>query len=326
MSFRSIVLGLIAFLGLAGLPFGAGAEDWPSRPVRLIVPYPPGTATDVLGRVLADRLQAKWHQPVIVDNKPGGSEVIAANAEAQAKPDGYTLLMFTEIGLETNQFLFSKLSYDAVSDFTPIVKLVEGPLVLVVRSDSPYKTLQDLVDAAKKQPDSVTYGSAGVGGSIHLVVNWLGKLQNAKFKQVAYRGSSLAVQDVLAKVVDFTLTGPPTAAPFLKSGDLRALAVTSGSRSKALPDVPTTEELGFKDSAYQFMFGLVGPAKLPADLAQKIATDVTAILNDPEFQKANTDPFGYAVAGGTPAAFTQFLAVDREKQKQRVKAANVKLD
>ena len=324
---RFSLVALVSVVSTAGLlPQCASAQAWPAQSVRIVVPYPPGTATDVLGRTLAERLQAKWKQPVVIDNKAGASEMLAATNVATAQPDGYTLLLASEVGLETNQFLFSKLQYNPVTDFTPIVKLIEGPLVLVVRGDSRFKSMQDIAAAARKDPGAVSYGSAGVGGSVHLTADWMSKVGGFEVKHVPYRGSSFAVQDVLAGVIDFTLTGPPTAAPLVQSGQLRALAVTSPSRMKMLPDAPTTVEAGYRDSTYMFMFGLVGPARLPPSIAQKIAADVTEILSDPAFQAKNTEPFGYVVGGGTPEDFIRFLGGDREKHKVRVKSANVKLD
>jgi tripartite-type tricarboxylate transporter receptor subunit TctC len=319
---------ILAFAAVAAtvVPALATAQDWPTQPVKIVVPYPPGTPVDALGRALGERLQAKWKQPVIIENKTGASEVIAATAVAQAKPDGYTLLFATEVGLGSNYYLFSKLSYNPITDFTPITLLAEGPAVLVVRSDSKYKTMQELVAGAKKNPESVSYGSPGTGGSIHLFVTWMSKQAGMELKHVPYRGSTLAVQDTLGGVIDFSMSGATSAMPFIESGRLRPLAVSGARRIKSMPDVPTVQEAGIPDSVYEFMFGLVGPAKLPAAIANKIAADVTEILKDPAFQAKNTEPFGYTAGGGTPAEFARVLDAERERQKARVQAAGVKLD
>lgn len=317
----------IPLLALLGLIQPAAAQDWPKQPVRLVVPYPAGAgATDTLARKLGERLSQKWKQPVVVDNKPGAVEILAATAVAQAKPDGYTILLSTESALETNQFIFTKLPYDPTKDLTPITHLVASPLVYVVKSESPYRTMHELVAAAKSQPEKVSYGSNGLGGNVHIAVNWLAKSVGAEFLHVPYKGAVPALQDLLAGRVDFTALPLAPMAGYIKDIRVRVLAISGMSRLRVLPQVATLDELGFKDTDVMTMFALSGPAHLPPEIANQIARDAAQVLKDPEFVATSLDPFGLVPIGNTPAEFARFLSADREKQRIRVKAANVKLD
>ncbi|HSV82816.1 MAG TPA: tripartite tricarboxylate transporter substrate binding protein [Ramlibacter sp.] len=305
----------------------AAAQEWPKNPVRIVVPYPAGAgAADTLARKLGERLAQKWKQPVVIDNKPGAVEILAATAVAQARPDGYTLLLSTDAALETNQFLYAKLPYDPVKDLTPVTHLVDSPFVYVVNSESPHRTMHQLVAAARQQPGRVSYGSNGLGGNIHITVNWLARLAGVEFLHVPYKGSVAILQDLVAGRVDFTPLPLAPMAGFIKDNRVRVLATSGSSRLSVLPAVPTLEELGYKDTAVKIMFALSGPANLPADIADRIARDAAQVLKDPDFVSSNLDPFGLVPVGSSPQEFARFLATDREKQKIRVKAANVKLD
>lgn len=314
---------------VATAPFGlpARAEDWPSQPVTIVTPYAPGGAVDILARALAEKLTLRWKQPVIVENRTGAAEVIAAVSVARAKPDGYTLFLATDVALETNPFLFSKLSYNPQTDFSPITRVIEGPLVYVVKADSPIYTIQQLVQRAKEQPNKVSYGSSGTGGSVHLAINWFAIVSGeTPFLHVPYRGSAPAVQDILSNTVQFTAAPLSLVAPFIKDNRLRPLAVTGRERIRSLPDVPTLAELGYRDSVVQYMFALVGPAKMRPALARQIAVDVGAVMREPEFLARNVDINGFVLAVETPAEFAQYLATNRETVRARVKAANVQID
>ena len=305
----------------------AKAQEWPQQPVRIVVPYVAGGAVDIMARVLADKLGGRWKQPVVVENRAGASEIVAATFVKDAPPDGYTLFLATEVGLETNRYLFSKLSYDPEKDFLPITRVIEGALIYVVRSDSPIASMQDLMARAKAKPNTVSYGSSGPGGAIHLATHWLGTVAgNVQFLHVPYKGSAPTMTDLLAGQIDFTAAPLSVVAPFLESKKMRALAVSSPTRLAPLPDVPSFAELGYEKAVSSFMFGLVGPARMPAALAKTIASDVAAVVNDKAFQEKNVDPFGFKVATETPESFRAFLAKDNEVQRLRVEAADVKLD
>jgi tripartite-type tricarboxylate transporter receptor subunit TctC len=327
MQFAKLALAISSIVLLApGQP--AAAQDWPKQVVKLVVPYPAGAgAGDVLARKLAERLADKWKQTVIVENKPGAAEIIGAVSVAQAKPDGYTLFFATEGALETNAFLFSKLPYNPATDFTPITRVAEGPFVYVVRKESPFQNLKQLVEAAKAQPGKVSYGSAGVGGTAHLAVHWFATMAgNLQLLHVPYKGAAERVQAVLTGDLDFTAAPLAAVTSFINDKRLRPLATTGATRLRTLAEVPTVAELGYKEPVIKFMFALVGPPKMPPDIASKIAGDVATIVKDPEFKVRNLDPIGLIAVTDTPAELGQFLAADRSKQQARVKAANVQLD
>lgn len=323
---------LRALTTLACLAFAAilpaSAQDWPRQTVRLVVPYPAGAgAGDIMARKLAEKLAEKWKQAVIVDNKPGAAEIIGATAVAKAKPDGYTLFFGTEGAIQTNPFLFSKLPYDPATEFTPITRVVEGPFVYVVRKESPYESLQQVVAAAKAQPGKVSYGSGGAGGTAHLAVHWFATMAgNLQFLHVPYKGAAGRIQDLLTGAIDFTAAPFGAVAGLIKDGRLRPLATSGAARLNALPGVPTIAELGYKDPVFTFMFALVGPANMPPEVASTIARDVATVVKDPDFMQRNVDALGLVAATETPAEFARFLAADRARQAARVKAANVQLD
>lgn len=318
-------LAALAMLQLSSM--SAMAQEWPAQPVTIVVPYAPGGAVDIMARALAEKLTTRWKQPVLVDNRTGAAEVIAANSVARARPDGYTLFLATEVGLETNPWLFSKLSYNPITDFTHITRVIEGPLVYVVKADYPARTIQQLIQQAKEQPGKIAYGSSGAGGAVHIAVNWFGIVSgNTQFNHVPYRGSAPAVLDVLAGNVQFTAAPLSLVAPYIKANQMRAIATTGTARIRSLPDVPTLAELGYRDSAITFMFGLVGPAKMSAPLAERIAADVASVVREPEFAARNVEANGFVLALESPAEFSRYLVANQEKQKARVKAANVQLD
>lgn len=324
---RSSILRAAIAAAVMSFATAAGAQQWPQQSVKIVVPYLPGGAVDIMARVLAERLGARWKQAVVVDNKAGGSEIVAATFVRDSPPDGYTIFLATEVGLETNAYLFSKLPYDPEKDFLPITRVVEGALIYAVRADSPYKTMKDLIAQAKAKPNTVSYGSSGPGGAIHLATAWLGTVAgNVQFLHVPYRGSAPTMTDLLAGQIEFTAAPLSVVAPFIESGKMRAIAVSGPARLAPLPDVPSFAELGYEKAVSQFMLALVGPAKMPPAVAALIASEVAAVVADKAFQEKNVDPFGFKVATETPASFKAFLQKDKEIQRARVKAANVKLD
>jgi tripartite-type tricarboxylate transporter receptor subunit TctC len=324
--FKPCIASLLCTFGLA-LSAPAAAQDWPRQPVRIVVPYPAGAgAADTLARKLGERLAQKWKQAVVIDNKPGAVEIIATTAVAQARPDGYTLLLSTDAALETNQFLFTRLPYDPARDLTPITHLVDSPYVYVVRADSPYQSMKALFAAARDRPGRISYGSNGLGGNIHIAVNWLALTSGVEFLHVPYKAAVPILHDLVAGRVDFTPLPLAPLSGFIRENQLRVLATSGSSRLRVLPNVPTLEELGFKDSNVMIMFALSGPAGLPPEIAATIARDTREVLRDPEFVASQLDAFGLVPVASSPAEFARFLAADREKQKARVKAANVRLD
>ncbi|HSW20018.1 MAG TPA: tripartite tricarboxylate transporter substrate binding protein [Ramlibacter sp.] len=323
---RRLLAALLAAAFIHALPATA-ADAWPDKPVTLVVPYAAGGGLDTFVRALAPKLSLRWKQPVVIDNRAGGTEVIAAASVIRARPDGYTLFMATDVALETNPFLFSKLPYSPLNDFTLITRLVRGSLVYVVRADSPVRTIQQLVTLGKEQPGKISYGSTGPGGMPHIAMNWFATVSgNTPFLHVPYRGSAPAMQDLLAGQVVFSAGPLSFMEPFIKEGRVRPLAVTAATRLKGLPDVPTLQELGYADTVNEFSFAVVGPPKMPAELASRIAADMGAAVNDPDFLARQVEPFGFVVSTETPPEFTRYLTSVQDKVKARVKAANVQLD
>lgn len=313
------ILSIVSLVLLLASAQPALAQDWPRQQVRIIVPYPAGGGADFIARKLAEN----WKQPVLIENKPGAGEIAATTEVIRAKADGYTLLFATETQ-QMNPFVYTKLPYDPLTDITPITRLTEGIHVFVVRKESPFQNIQQMVTAAKAQPDKVSYGSGGVGGSAHIAMQSFATAANVQFLHVPYKGSAPRMVDLLAGTIDFTATSLGGVLPLLKDGRLRPIATNGANRMRALPDVPTLEEVGIKGANVPFTFNLYGPAKMAPALANQIAREVSVVLKDPDFVAKHLDPQGLvAVVDDTPAAFAQFLATDRANVAARLKAAKV---
>lgn len=315
-----MVVALVASLALPA----TAADPYPSQPVRLVVGWAAGGAVDALARALALKLGERWKREVIVENKPGASEIIGATTVASAKPDGHTLFMATDTALQSNEFLFSKLPY-SIKSFAPVTRVSNSPLVLLVRAESIYQSVPQLVAAAKQSPGKITYSSNGLGGQGHLASNWFAVKADVQFTHVPYKGGAPAMQAVLAGEVDMVAVGLGTAGSFLQSGKLRALAVTSPKRMPVLPAVPSLTELGY-DVDVQVLNAIVAPAGTPPDIVAKIATDVAEIIADPAFSARNIEKVGNIAIGDSPKEFADYLVRDASRYRAQISAANVKLD
>jgi tripartite-type tricarboxylate transporter receptor subunit TctC len=302
------------------------ASGYPERPVKLIVAYIPGGIFDIFGRAIAQRLTEVWKQSVVVENKPGASEIIGAQAVATAAPDGYTLFVSSETALQTNPVLYAKLPYDPVKDFAPIIRIAEGTRVLVVRQDSTLKSLKDLEEAARKAPGKISYGTSGVGTPVHILQNWFGIQTGTQYNHIPYKGSVQAVQDLVGGQLDFTWAPLPLVEPFIKNGRLRPLAVTGRARMTALPDVPTLTELGHPDMDMNLMISLVAPARTPPDIVAKIARDVRAVLRDKRFEQQVTLANAFTTVADTPQEFAASLQEEAPAFREKIKALNVRFD
>jgi len=303
----------------------ADTAAWPDKPVRLVVPYTPGGATDIVARLIAQKVTDDTKWTFIVDNRAGGNGNIGIDVVAKAKPDGYTIGLGQTANLAINPTLFPKMPYDALKDVVAVSIVAAQPVVLVVRTDAPFKTLADVVAAAKAAPDSITYGSPGNGTTIHLAGEIFNSAANIKLRHVPYKGSNPAMMDVLAGNVDLMVSSLPSAIAQIKSGKLRPLAVTSARRSTSLPDIPTVAELGYKDFDVSTWYGLFMPAATPKEIVATVNAEVNKLLatND---MKAAIHAQGAEVQNMTSEQFSTLLKTDYQKWKGIVQASGATIE
>lgn len=322
---------LIAAAGapLLGSALGTPAlaqGDWPAgRVITWVVPYPPGGSTDVLGRNVAQRIGAALSTNVIVDNKAGATGTIGAAFVAKAAPDGTTLLG-TSIGPQAiAPHLMAKLPYDHITAFEPVVILGTIPHILVVGANQPFKTVVDLLAAAKAQPGKLAFASGGNGTILQMQGELLQQQTGARFIHVPYKGDTPALQDTLAEQVQFMFAPAAAALPHVQAGKLRALAVTSARRLKALPDVPTMGEVGMKDFVVEQWQAVFAPAKTPAPVVQRLNQEINKALKDPAVA-ALADKLGVTLVGGTPQQLGDLQKADSAKWAKVIKDGNIKAD
>jgi tripartite-type tricarboxylate transporter receptor subunit TctC len=296
---------LIATLALLACTLAAHADTYPSKPIKIIVPFGAGGFTDVTARIIQKELAPVMGQPIIIENRPGAGSTIGTDVVAKAAPDGYTLVMISTTHV-ISPHLYKKMPYDAIRDFAPVMKLGEGPYVLVVNPSLPVKSVAELVAYAKAHPKEVYFASSGNGSSQHLVGALFMTMTGAPLTHVPYKGSSGAMQDLLGGQVKVSFVGMPNALPQVHSGKLRALAVTTRTRAAELPDVPTMEEAGVKGYEATIWLGLLAPKGTPPEVVRKIHDDVARVLSTPEARKL-VHAAGVEVATSTPEEFGALL-------------------
>ena len=306
----------VALLCLLALSYAASAQ-YPNKPVHLIVPFGPGGFTDVAARILQKELQPVLGQPIIVENKPGAGSTIGTDFVAKAPPDGYSLVMISTTHV-ISPHLYKEVPYDPIKDFAPVMKLAEGPYVLVVNSKTPYKSVKELIAAAKAKPGSIDFASSGNGSSQHLVGALFINMSGAKLNHVPYKGSNQAMQDVISGVVPVSFVGMPNALPNIGSGKIRALAVTTKHRDPQLPNVPTMDEAGVKGYDATIWLALLAPKGTPADVVQKINAAVTQVLSKPDAKKLMATA-GVDVATGSPEELEKLLQSELDRWGKVVK-------
>jgi tripartite-type tricarboxylate transporter receptor subunit TctC len=312
-------------LTLAAVATAVMAAEFPTKPIKLIVPFPAGGGTDFFARVIGNKLAETVKWVVVVDNKPGAGGNIGVDAAAKSPPDGYTLVMGQTSNLAINPTLYRKLPYKPLTDLTPVVLVADAPLALVVASQSPYKTLADLVAAAKAKPGELTFASPGNGTVAHLAGELFQTAAGVKFRHIPYKGSSQALTDLMGGQVQLFMASVPTALSQIKGGKLRALAVTSTKRSPALPDVPTIAESGYKGFDANTWFGLLVPAGTPAPVVARLNAEVNKVLNMPDVREKFAAEGGGAL-GGTPEDFAALLKADYSKWAKVVKDSGATVD
>jgi tripartite-type tricarboxylate transporter receptor subunit TctC len=298
------------------------AQDYPARPVRLIVPFPPGGGVDATGRVLAQKLTETWRQQVVVDNRTGAGTTIGSEIAARSAPDGYTLLL-TNNALAISAGLYSQLRYDTGRDFTPIMEVLRSPFVLVVPASSTAKSTRDLIALAKAKPGELALANTGVGSGPHLAGILLGNMAGVSFNQIPYKGGGPAIQDLIAGRVQALITTPLAAMPHVPTGRLRVLAVTSGKRAPTLPDIPTIAESGVAGYDVSTWYMLLAPARVAPAIIERVSRDSAAGLRQPDAVRILGSE-GAELVLGTPPEAGALLKGELARWSKVIKEANVK--
>jgi tripartite-type tricarboxylate transporter receptor subunit TctC len=300
-------------------------QAYPARPIRVIVPYPPGGTSDILARSLGDKLGAALGQPIVVENKPGANGNVGADLVAKAPPDGYTLLLADIGALAISPSVYPTLPFDPARDFAPVTLVAYSPHILVVNPSVPVTTTQELVALAKSKPGKLNFAISGLGGAPHLAGVDFALRTGVQWEYIPYKGGSQAIADVAGGQADVTLNGMLATYPLVKGGKLKLLAVSSGQRMSAIPDVPTLAESGlpgFETGSWQ---GVVAPAGTPRDVVARLNSEIVRIVSSPEMRE-NLGKQGAEVRTNTPEAFATFIATEKAKWAKVVKEANVKIE
>ena len=315
-----------ALLGASLTLMGSAiAQSYPTKPIRLIVPFTPGGVTDTSGRLIAEQLSKRLGQQVIVDNKPGASGMIGTQQVAAAEADGYTLLLGFDGTLVINPHVFPKIGFDSVKDFAPIGKIGDAVLILVANPSFPAKNLKDLIALSKTQAGGLSYGTSGTGGTPHIAGELLRQRTGANLVHVPYKGGGQALTDVLGGNIPLVYTAIAGAIPHVKSGKLLPIAVSSSKRASSMPDVATFIENGVTDFEASSWVGLLAPAKTPRAIVARLTAELTAILNDPEV-KERLNGMGITATPGTAESFGAEISRDLAKYGPVVKAAGIKAE
>ena len=323
---RRLALAGIATTVLASFIAGpAFAQSYPTKPIKLVVPFPAGGGTDAIAREVAQKVATQQSWTIIIDNKPGSGGNLGVDTVAKAAPDGYTLALGQTSNLAINPTLYPKLPYSPEKDITPVSLVASAPLVLVVAADSPYKTLADVVAAAKAKPESLNYASSGSGTVAHLATEQLQKIAGVKFTHVPYKGAAQGATDLIGGQIQMYMSSIPTLIGHIKSGKMRPLAVTSAKRADDLPNVPTVAESGYKGFEAVTWFGVVGPTGLPKDVVAKLNAGFNKALQDADVKK-KLEAQGADILGSTPDKFASLIKDETVRWGKIVKESGAKVD
>src|SRR5262245_6175318 len=314
----AFIVAMLASLGLA-----SAQSNFPTKPVHIFVPYAAGGAVDILARTLGDVVSRQWGQTVVVENRPGAGGGLASSALVQTPPDGYTLIVVAS-GHATNPFLYPKIPYDTFRDFTPISLLASSPNILLVRADSPFKSLGEVIAEAKAKPGSLSFAHAGTGTSTHLAGELLKSLAKIDIEAIPYRGGAPAINDLLGRQIPLSFNNGPESVGQIEAGTVRPLAVTTATRAPFLPDVPSIGEIvpGYDTEVW---WGLLGPGGMPPDIVVKLAHDFVAALST-DFVQQKLVKLGAFSIGSSPQAFDAKIRADYDKWGPIIKAAGIKVD
>lgn len=318
----ALAMGVMLVAGNGAVQAQEG--NFPDRMVRIVVPYPPGGFNDTLGRLVAAGLAEKWKQTVVVENKPGAGTMIGTAQVARAPADGYTLLV-NQFPFAANPFLYSNMNYDTKADFAPVVLAGRSPMVLVVNENAPYRSTQDVLDAARKDPGAVSYGSSGSGSSNHLAMALFESMAGVSMLQVPYRGSTPLLTDLAGGQIPVAFDAFPHALPFIQSGKIRPLAIADDERSPLMPELPTISESGVQGYEVSSWHGFMVPAGTPQDIVQKLNRDINAVLEQ-ESVKNTFREQGVVPDGGSSEAFAQFIEQQMALWEKVVKDGDIKAE
>ncbi|MDQ0586525.1 Bug family tripartite tricarboxylate transporter substrate binding protein [Variovorax paradoxus] len=325
---RRLAIATAALVAGATLLAPAGVlaqSSYPSRPIRLIVPFPAGGGTDLIAREVANKVATSNGWSIVIDNKPGSGGNLGVDAAAKAAPDGYTLVLGQTSNLAINPTLYAKLPYNPEKDLAPIGLVASAPLVLVVAADSPYKTLADVVAAAKARPEALNYASSGSGTVAHLATELFQKTANVRFTHVPYKGAAQGSTDLIGGQIQMYMSSVPTLIGHIKSGKMRPIVVTSRKRTTDLPDAPTVDESGYKGFEAATWFGVAGPAGLPKEVVAKLNAAFNKALQDPEVKRKLASQ-GAEVKGSTPEEFGAYIREETVRWGKVVKDSGAKVD
>lgn len=309
---------------LCGFCACAAAQDYPARPVRFILPFPPGGGTDILGRLIAERLSAGLGQPVVTENRGGAGGNVGAEAAARSAPDGYTIVLCAP-SLAISPTLYSRLNYDPVKDFAPISLVATVPNVMITHPSVPAQTLQEFIAHVRDRPEGMNFGSGGNGTSNHLAGELFNIVTGARLVHIPYKGVNLAMQDVLSGRIHLVVIGIPAAAPHVRAGRLRALAVITRERAAALPEVPTAAEAGLKDFEVTTWYGVLAPAGTPRPIIARLNGELVKVMNAPDM-KAKLAASGTDALTSSPEEFAAYLRQEIAKWGDVVRKAKLKAD
>jgi tripartite-type tricarboxylate transporter receptor subunit TctC len=314
-------------LALAAATFASGAfaQGWPTKSIRVFVPFPPGGGTDIIAREVTQKVATNTGWTFVIENRPGAGGNLGVDVVAKAAPDGYTLVLGQTSNLAINPTLYAKMPYDSVNDLTPIVLVANAPLVMVTSATSPYKTLADAVNAAKAKPGAINFASPGNGTVAHLTSELFQKAAGIKTQHVPYKGAAQALTDVIGGTVELYMSSVPTLLGQIKQGKLRALAVTSSKRVDDLPNTPTINESGYKGFDAVTSFGFLAPKGTPPEVVARLNAEFNKALQNPELRKKMGEEGSDAV-GGTPEQFAALIKDDIVRWGKVVKESGAKVD
>jgi tripartite-type tricarboxylate transporter receptor subunit TctC len=318
---RSIVSGVLLLASALGITAPASAQQYPARPVYVSVGYAPGSSSDLFARTIGDELQARWKQPIVVENRPGSGSNVAASFVARSLPDGYNLLVATDATLTSNVFLYNSITFDPVKDFAPVIKAADNIIVLAVNPDLPVKSVPELIDYAKKRPGELTYGSSGVGSPHHLAGELLEQMAGLKLTHVPYKGGGPAVADLIGGHISMAFLSLSAARPFHDAGKIRIIASVEKKRYAGTPDIPVIGESlpGFEMSSW---IALVAPKDTPSEIVSRVNTDINSILKEDQIRTKLGD-LGLAVSGGPPSELEETIMSGLDVRGRLIKAAGI---